>query len=131
MIIGEVLMSYEGGVAKTYFGPWMPSEGNCAVMCCEVTYTSRLDSFEVSVQTKHPDQSDKDAATPYLGADNAITLTSETMTDFQVGTKISDTTNQGFKELYRYKYVVTGSLVEGDGNGFVHCRMLNPSWLTN
>ena len=41
------------------------------------------------------------------------------------------TTNPGFKELYRYKYVVTGSLIEGAGNGFVHCRMLNPSWLTN
>lgn len=46
MIVGEVLMSYEGGVTKVYFSPWMPSEGNCAVMCCEVTYTNNLDAFE-------------------------------------------------------------------------------------
>lgn len=131
MIIGQVLMATDNSGVKTYYGPWMPSEGNCAVMCCEVVATYQLQSFAVTVQTKDSDESDKDATTPYNGSSNSITLSTETMTDFPVGTKLSDTTNGGFKEPYRYKFVVTGPLAVGGGNGYVHCRMLNPSWLTN
>lgn len=131
MIIGQVLMCTDNSAVKTYYSPWMPSEGNCAVMCCDVIACNLLSACAITVQTKNSDQSDKDAATPYLGSSNSITLTAETMTEFPVGTKISDTTNAGFKELYRYKFVVTGDAGFGTGNGFVHCRMLNPSWLTN
>lgn len=131
MIIGETLMSSDNSTVKTYFGPWMAAEGNLAVVACEVVNTTNLQSFTVTVQTKNSEQSDKDAANPAGGASNVITLSTETLTKFNVGAKLSDTVNDGFKELYRYKYSVTGALAIGAGNGYVHFRMLNPSWVTH
>ncbi len=124
-------MASDTSSVKIYYSPWMPAGGNGATMCCEVVAAHRLDGFDITVQTKNSDQSDKDATPPYLGADKPVTLSTETRTDFSVGTKISDTVNAGFKELYRYKYIVTGDIGVGTGNGYVHFRMLNPSWLTN
>ena len=131
MIIGEVLQGISG-TAKTYFGPWMPADGNLAVMSCEVIQTDGMDNFNVTVETKNSEQSDKDAASPAGGASNAITLSAETITKFNVGAKLSDTTNAGFKELFRYKFTSEASDAIGSGGtGFVHFRMLAPAWLTH
>ena len=130
MIIGETLMSSGSSQVKTYYSPWMPAEGNLAIVSCEVATTSNLTSFTVTVQTKNSRQSDKDASNPAGGAANPITLTTETVTKFNVGAKLSDAVNDGFKEWFRYKYQLTGPLSVGT-DGYVHFRMLNPAWLTH
>jgi hypothetical protein len=132
MIIGQVLQGVEQ--KGTYYSPWMSAGGNLAVMSCEVIDSQGLESFKVSVQTKNSEDSDKDAATPKDGANVSIGIsTTETITKFNVGAKLSATgaTDVGFKEIFRCKYDVTGSESVGAGNGFVHFRVLNPGWLTN
>lgn len=129
MIIGQVLMSPEETLT-TYYGPWVTAEGNLAVVACEVINTENVESFSVTVQTKNSEESDKDAVAPQGGADNAITPATETVTKFNVGAKLSSTTDLGFKELMRYKFKVTAASGTG-ANGFVHFRMMNPAWLTH
>jgi hypothetical protein len=111
----------------------MQAEGNLAVISCEVVDSAGLESFRITVQTKNPEDSDKDAVTPKDGGSvNIAITTTETITKFNVGARLSATgaTDVGFKELFRYRYDVEGP--EGaTGNGFVHFRMLNPGWLTN
>jgi hypothetical protein len=133
MIIGQVLQSVVQAT-KTYYSPWIPTEGNLAVISCEVVDSEGLESFEITVQTKNSEDSDKDAVTPKDGSSVSITIaTTETITKFNVGAKLSATgaTDVGFKELFRYKYEVAGPTEGASGNGFVHFRMLNPGWLTN
>jgi hypothetical protein len=133
MIIGQVLQGVEQ-TTVTYHSPWMPAEGNLAVMSCEVVDSQGLDSFDVTVQTKNSEDSDKDAVVPKDGANVSIGIsTTETITKFNVGAKLSATgaTDVGFKELFRYKYDVTGPETPGAANGFVHFRMLNPAWLSH
>ena len=130
MIIGQVLQ-VQVGTNQTYYGPWSSAEGNLAVVSCEVIQTAGLAGFEITVQTKNTEDSDKDQVSPAGGTSNSITLSTETLTKFNVGAKLSDTTNLGFKELYRYKYFVDGGESDPGGTGFVHFRMLNPAWLTH
>lgn len=131
MMIGQVLQA-PGTTAKTYYGPWMPAEGNMAVVTCDVVATGNLSTFVVYVETKNSEDSDNGFSYPYRGngaggSGNSITLAAADLTSFEVGAPLSDTTNAGFKELYRYRYVLTPS----SGNAFVQFRMINTSWLAN
>lgn len=126
MIIGQVLQAID--TTAVYYSPWMSAEGNLAVISCEVV-ASNLGAFAITVQTKNTEDSDKDAVAPNGGTSNAITLTTETVTKFNVGGKLSSSTDLGFKEMFRYKYELNNS--EIGGTGFVHFRMLNPAWLTH
>src|SRR5882672_2053685 len=100
MIIGQTLQSVDTSVVKNYYSPWMPANGNLALVSCEVVDTNNLQGFTITVQTKNSLDSDKDFATPTGGGTNTITLTAETVTKFNVGAKLSDTVNTGFKELF-------------------------------
>lgn len=129
MIIGQVVHAPVSSKA-TYYSPWMPVKGNLAVISCEVVDTANMSTFTVTVQTKTKQQSDASAGSfvPQGGATNAITLTAETITKFNVGAKLSDAVNNGFEELFRFKYDATGSAT---APAWVHFRMLNVAWLDN
>src|SRR5262252_9015983 len=128
MIIGQTIVATPDGVTTVYYGPWFHRNGNLAVMACDVIATSGLGAFVIDVQTKNTDESDKTVVNPNSGASNSITLTANTVTNFQVGAALTSTALLGFKELVRFKYGITAS---GAGNGWVHFRILNPAWLTN
>lgn len=129
MILGQVVH----GLARekaTYYSPWMSVGGNLAVMACEVVSSANVDQFAITVQTKTRQQSDASANSfvPLGGSANVITVTDETVTEFNVGTKLSDTVNNGFEELFRYVYEVSGTDAKP---AWVHFRMLNPAWMNN
>ena len=128
MIIGQALLSQNSTTGNVYYSPWFPRGGNKAVFSCELIAsadtTNDIDAFNIEVETKNAEDSDKDAVT--LGSANSITLgTDENITSFESGAGLSSA-SQGFKELARFKYTVTA---KANGLAWVHFRMLHPSWL--
>ena len=124
MILGATLCS-NSSTGCTYYSPWFPRQGNGATFVCEVLQTGDLASLEITVETKNTDQDDSAAVA--VGAAASISLTAGDRTSFERGNGLAGT---GFKELVRLKYVVKQS-ASPTNLGYVHCRMQNPSWLTD
>ena len=57
-----------------------------------------------------------------------MSLTAGDFTKFNAGAAL-DSANQGFKDLYRFEYVLSSETA--DVLALVYFRMLEPSWLTN
>jgi hypothetical protein len=89
MIIGQVLHASQEA-PFTYYSPWMMAEGNLAVVSCEVIEAHGC-AMDIAVETKSAEQSDKDKTTPAGGSGSTIATTTEALTKFNVGAKLSDT----------------------------------------
>ena len=111
MIIGQTLMASTS--TKKFYSGWFSRQGNAATMVVEILHNVTA-GIEVRVQTKNSE--DADGAASYATG-SAITATSNAA---PVSGRFT-----GFKELVRFEYAVT------DTSGWVHFRVLNPSWETN
>ena len=130
MIIGHTIFSKTSGdqepsARDLYYSPGFPREGNWASFACDIVDSEDIDLFEVEIQTKNSEDSDKDSTN--LGT-NSVTLTDGLVTTFSEGAALGSS-SAAFKELVRYQYKL--QLSEFASFGWVHFRMLDPSWLTN
>ena len=123
--IGQTVMAGDG-TGTTYYSPWFPRGGNQGNFVCDLIATNKMSSFNIQVQTKNSEDSDKDRVN--VGSPATITLTKGEQTEFKRGAVLSDTANIGFKELVRFEYVL---VAETSSVGTVHFRMQNVSWLSN
>lgn len=127
MILGQLLDGI-ASTTSTYFSPWFPRGGNLAKFTCQVFEFDEIDKFQISVQTKNSEDSDKDATAPQGGSAQNMTLTQLALTTWEVGANLSSA-NAGFKELVRFKYEVVS--LTASTEPWVHFRVLNPLWLSN
>ena len=112
-----------------YYSPWYPRAGNLAVFQCDVIAFHGIESFSIDVQTKNSEDDDavgNNASNKLVT--QAITLTANTRTPITAGSSLGAATDR-FEELYRFKISLQAQ--ENTRGGFVHWRMLNPSWLSN
>ncbi|MCA8975788.1 MAG: hypothetical protein KDC98_13785 [Planctomycetes bacterium] len=115
MLIGQTVIADEFGL--TYYGPWMPSQGNDMTGVVQFFKASgTIASFQCAIQTKNREDSDSSAST-------LATLTVGTGTPGAVSTQAAT----GCLELVRYTYAPLVS----SGTEWVHFRGLNPIWAHN
>lgn len=130
MILGQLIVGI-ANTTVTYYSPWFTRGGNLAKFSCQVVAYDDLagsDKFQIGVETKNSEDSDKTVTTPQGGAAVAMTLSPLTIKTWQVGANLSSA-NVGFLELVRFKYQIVS--VNANKEPWVHIRMLNPVWLSN
>ena len=114
MLLGQSVLAPTGSGA-TYFGPWVPRQGNGFLATIQVLFASAGFSVVVEVQTKNEEDNDSVSSIVSLGTMTA-TATGLTQAKFT-----------GCKELMRYKYSVTGT----GSLQWLHMRMNPPIWQPN
>ena len=126
-IIGESILA-DQLAGSTYLTRWSGRGGNKAGFAIEViAKSSEASTLTVQVETKNSTDGDNDA-TDLLGTPEDITLTTGTTTKFDAGAGL-DSGSQGFKELYRLKYLFKSA--SANALAMVHFRELDVSWLSN
>lgn len=134
MLLGQTLRAVTGNgtLTSVYWSPWMPRLGTKAVFGCNHIASAGLDSFKIVVETKRSEDDNRADSIEEVGASAAtITLTADSVTTFERGNKLDGSdgsTDYGFRDLIRFKYIVKSSV---DVRGWVHFRMLDPSWETD
>jgi hypothetical protein len=129
MIIGQVLhaapsASPPSPATTTYFTTWFSSGGNLIGVACDVIQTQGLSAFKITVETKLREDDDNSRVT--VGSFESISL-SAGIHKFKRGATVASG-HSGLKELVRYRLDL-----ETNTNqlGWVHFRVLNPTWLAN
>lgn len=125
MIIGQTLHALNGSPATTtYYTPWFSRGGNLLGVAADIIQFEDIDTFIVVVETKNSEQDDKAASalkteniTPSIGIHK-----------FKAGVVLSSG-DPGVLELVRYRFDL--SVTSSETDGWIHVRMLNPTWLTN
>lgn len=125
MIIGHSLVSNSNNPGVTYYSPWFSKLGNSATFVCDIIQFADIAALEITVETKKLEESDDGASA--VGSAASITLTANVRTSFERGGGLAAA---GFEELVRFKYVVKQA-ASPSYLGFIHFRMLNPSWLVD
>ena len=107
------------GAGTTYYGPWMPRQGNSLSAVLEVIDAMLPFTLKLEVQTKNHEDSD---ASPTLLTGNATAT----------GVETKDVSVSGAKELVRFKFTATGD-PGGDTPTatWVHFRTNQPIWQPN
>ena len=106
-----------------YLTPWSGRGGNAGVFVADVialNLTAGDQKVVITVQTKNSEDADDNSqpSSQDLGSFENITSVPSTPPTKYLS---------GFKELYRYKIRVFGSV----SSDWAHMRMLRPSWITN
>ena len=114
MLIGQSVVAHGSGT--TYYGPWMPRQGNSLSAVLEVIDHMPPFSLKCEVQTKNNEDSDASAS---LLTGN-VTRTSNGTSNF---------TTSGCEELVRFKFTATGDGETTDT--WVHFRTNPPIWQPN
>lgn len=131
MIIGHTIRApYNGGTA-TYFSPWFPRMGTKAVFGCNLIASAGVatSGFRVYVQTKKSEDDNESTSVVDVGNQIVPTATADSVEAFELGNPIDGTSGSaGFRDLVRYKYVLQSA---ASARGWVHFRMLEPTWETD
>jgi hypothetical protein len=126
MLLGSTLYSHDAD-GLTYYGAWFPRGGNSAVFVCDTINAGNLGSCQVTVETKKAEEDD--SAATAVGAAASLSIVANNRTSFERGTGI---TGAGFEDLVRFKYVVKhDGAFPGPELGYIHFRMLDPSWASD
>jgi len=114
MLIGQSLFAPNGSTV-TYYGPWMPRQGNVFIAVLEVIKQSASGwSVTCDIETKNAEDPDSAVGSPI----GTISMTS-------TGTQRATAT--GCLELVRMKFSVSGS----GADRWLHLRANPPIWLPN
>jgi hypothetical protein len=114
MLIGQSLFAPNGSTV-TYYGPWMPRQGNTFLAVVQVMKQSASGwSVVCDIETKNAEDPDSAVGSPI----GTVTITTPTT---------GRATATGCLELVRTKYSVTGS----GGDRWLHLRANPPIWLPN
>ena len=123
MFFGQVLRAVTGDVS-TYFSPWFARQGTRAVFACDYIASVELNFFKIQVQTKKQEDDNESGVVKSVGA---LATMSAGVTPFLRGNLIdaSEAATQGFLDLIRFVYTVKSNSTK---RGWVHFRMLDPTW---
>lgn len=127
MIIGQVLHAINGadGTETYYFSPWFGRGGNLMGLVADIIATEGLKEFGVTVQTKNTEDADPGTGLTSEMVVNPVTAGTHNSV---VGATLPGAT-AGALELVRYRFRLEVAGTTADG--WIHFRMLNPTWLTN
>ena len=134
MIIGKTIFARitDAPIEESeYYSPWFPANGNRAAFTVQFVAGSNIDSFDVWVQTKTSEQSDKDVTTdqPTDAKGTISTTTAYEETTWVAGAALSDSTNNGIRQLVRLKYVLKAA--GSTKPCWVTFRVVQPQWFTH
>jgi hypothetical protein len=130
MILGQVIRAVQGGTS-TYYSPWFPRLGTRAVFACNPIGFSEVEFLKIKTQTrKAEDENLLTTTIKDVGAAEMVSLASaDSVHTFLRGNPIDGSgSGQGFLDLVRFVYEVKSN---SSKRGWVHFRMLDPTWETD